>query len=92
MPWAVRARFLTKYANRITVEGELVLSSQKYRDQNRNIDDCLEKLKTMIEAVAVAPIQRRPTKPTLGSKHRLRQSKQEHSKKKQQRRIPTTED
>jgi ribosome-associated protein len=92
LPAAVRSRFLARYAKRITGEGELILTSQKYRDQNRNIDDCLEKLKAMIVAVAVAPTPRRPTKPTFAAKLRRRQSKYEHSKKKQQRRAPLTEE
>ncbi len=44
LPDDVRQRFLEQYARRITNEGELVLSSQRYRDQGRNVADCLERL------------------------------------------------
>ncbi len=92
LPYDVRARFLTKFANRITSEGDLILTSQTYRDQNRNMDNCLEKLQDMIMAVAYSPIPRRPTKPTQASKVRRTKVKQQHSKKKLQRRRPDLDD
>lgn len=88
----VRGRFLNKFANRLTLEGELILTSQKYRDQARNVADCLEKLTEMISSVARRPIVRKPTKPTLGSKQRRVESKREQSQKKQQRRRPEAYD
>ncbi len=44
LPGDVRARFMGKYANRINEDGELILVSQKYRDQSRNIEECFDKL------------------------------------------------
>ena len=41
---AVRARFAERFRHRITTEGELVLASQRYRDRERNVADCVEKL------------------------------------------------
>lgn len=82
----VRNRFLAKFARRLTGDGELILTSQKYRDQGRNVADCLEKLREMIGSVASRPTLRRPTKPTYGSIQRRTQLKQEQSQKKQQRR------
>jgi ribosome-associated protein len=92
LPWDVRARFMTRYANRLTVEGELVLTSQTHRDQTGNVDECLEKLKMMLTSVAIAPVLRRPTKPTLGSQKRRTEAKLANGKKKQQRRAPDLED
>ncbi|MBX9720560.1 MAG: aminoacyl-tRNA hydrolase [Candidatus Obscuribacterales bacterium] len=92
LPGAVQARFLQRYANRLTTDGELVLSSQKYRDQGRNIDDCLEKLREMIQNVLVPPTPRKATKPSLGSKIRRVESKTQHSERKQQRRRPRIDD
>ena len=40
-----RQRFLQRFASRLTNEGELLISSQRYRDQGRNVEDCLEKLR-----------------------------------------------
>jgi len=88
LPWDVRARFMTRYGNRLTVDGELIIMSQKHRDQASNVDDCLEKLKEILLSVAVAPTIRRPTKPTLGSQIRRVDGKKETGKKKAQRKAP----
>src|SRR5580704_4135357 len=48
LPSEVRQRFVGRFGRRLTGEGELVLSSQRYRDQGRNVADCLEKLKAML--------------------------------------------
>jgi ribosome-associated protein len=50
IPDAVRDRLLTRSARQINDRGELVLTSQRYRDQSRNVDDCLEKLRNLILA------------------------------------------
>jgi ribosome-associated protein len=76
LPADVKARLRAREANRITAEGELVLSSQRYRDQERNRQDCLDKLREMIARAAARPKVRRKTKPTRGSQEaRLRAKK-----------------
>ncbi len=92
LPYDVKARFLQKFANRLTAENEIIITSQKYRDQNRNVDDCLEKLREMIQSVAIRPIVRRATKPTASSVKKRVQTKKEVSQKKQSRRSPSLED
>lgn len=82
-----RNRFFEKFASRLSAEGDLVLMSDRFRDQGRNAADCLDKLREMIAAVLVAPKKRRATKPTFGSKQRRLKSKREHSEKKQNRRF-----
>jgi len=91
LPDAVRARFLAKFATRITKDGELILTSQRFRDQRRNADDCLEKLRDMLLAVARPPKRRRPTRPSRAAEARRRQGKSELSQKKQGRRLPREE-
>ncbi|MBL9084469.1 MAG: aminoacyl-tRNA hydrolase [Planctomycetales bacterium] len=86
LPEAVRTRFLAKYGSRLTVDGELLITSERYRDQPRNIDDCLEKLREMLLSVAVAPKKRKKTKPSRASKERRLDSKKRDSTKKQNRR------
>ena len=63
----MRARFLAQNRHRITTEGEFVISSQRYRDQPRNIADCHEKLQALLRAAAVRPARAKKTKPTAGS-------------------------
>jgi ribosome-associated protein len=85
LPAGVRERFRAKYGNRLTVEGELVLTSQRFRDQARNKADCLEKLQSMLASVARPPVKRRRTKPSKASKARRLQQKRRRSEHKQSR-------
>ncbi|TWU02489.1 alternative ribosome rescue aminoacyl-tRNA hydrolase ArfB [Stieleria varia] len=84
-PW--RDRFVTRFANRINREGELVLHSDKYRDQPRNMADVRQKLVEMLLECQAPPKSRKPTRPTLGSKRRKRDAKEKQSQKKQARRT-----
>ncbi len=51
LPKEVRERFLARFASRLTTTGELIISSQRYRDQPRNISDAQEKLRAMLASV-----------------------------------------
>ena len=76
LPIDVRRRFLDRYARRITADGELVISGQRFRDQRQNQRDCLEKLRAMVMAVAAPPKPRKKTKPTKSSLARRRKQKE----------------
>ncbi len=89
LPEEVKQRFLRQHQGRLTKEGELVLSSQRYRQQRRNRNDCLMKLRQLVLEAAVAPKRRKPTAPTRGSKERRLQNKREASEKKQRRQRPS---
>mgnify|MGYP000106046914 CR=1 FL=1 len=86
LPEEVRARLLQKLGGRITKNGEIVVASQRYRDQPRNQEDCLEKVRKMLEQVATAPKRRKPTKPTRGSRERRLKDKRVRSDTKRGRR------
>lgn len=88
LPAEVLARFLARYGSRLTEEGELIVASERFRDQPKNRADCLEKLAQLIRTVAVAPKVRRPTKPSAGSQRRRLADKQQRSQTKQSRRKP----
>lgn len=92
LPSDVRQRFIDKFGRRLTESGELVIVSQKYRDQKRNMEDCLEKLELMLSEVAAPPTLRFATKPTLGSKIRRIESKQAQGSKKRGRQRPSFDD
>ena len=92
LPEGVRTRFLDRYQRRITTGGELILSSQRYRHQQQNADDCLLRLQSMIEAVAKPPKPRRPTKRSRASIEERLKKKRHKSQKKQQRKIPRIDD
>lgn len=86
LPEAVRQRFLSRYHHRVTTEGVLVLSSDQFRDQRRNVDDCLDKLAEMLAVVLEPPKPRKKTKPGRGAVERRLKTKRETSAKKQARR------
>ena len=88
LPPAIRDRLLRTLGSRLTTEGELLVTSQRTRDQGRNVADCLEKVREMILSAARPPKARRPSKPTLGSKIRRVESKARRSTTKQLRRKP----
>lgn len=92
LPPDVLARFRAKYSRRMTNDGELVMHSQRYRDQGRNVADCLEKLRELLLEVAVAPRKRRPTRRTKGSVERRLSDKKQQSAKKQNRQRPNSGD
>jgi ribosome-associated protein len=85
LPDDVRRRFCARYRSRINKQGQLVLQGQRHRDQKRNVDDCLERLREMLAGVAVAPKRRHATRPSRGSKERRLQAKRSSSQKKQSR-------
>ena len=81
-----RNRFIARFSNRINRDGLLVLHSEKYRDQPRNIEDVRQKLTQMLLETQSAPKKRRPTKPSKNSQRRRMDNKTKHSQKKQNRR------
>jgi len=83
----VKARFLEKFANRLAGGGELILTSQRYRDQVRNTEDCIAKLQAMILQVAQPPVPRKKTKPSRAAARRRLEDKRRTSEKKQSRRA-----
>jgi ribosome-associated protein len=92
LPPAVKSRFVERYSNRLTSEGEFVIASQRHRSQEQNIADCKEKLRQLILDVLKPPTTRKKTAPTRGSIRRRLQDKKGLSQKKQQRRPPRLDD
>jgi ribosome-associated protein len=91
LPAAVRERFVASYPRRLTTEGDLVIASQRYRDAPRNAEDCLDRLRALLLAVAVPPKPRRPTRPTRASVRRRVEDKRRVGDKKSQRRKPVSD-
>ena len=70
LPEPVRARLLAKRDRRLTDDGVLVLSAQRFRTQERNREDARERLAHFIQTGLHAPKPRIATRPTRGSKER----------------------
>src|SRR5262249_46603660 len=88
LPPAVRDRLVAAVGHRLTREGELIVSSQRSRDQARNVADCLGKIRALVLAASVPPKARRPSRPTLASQFRRAEDKARRSATKRLRRAP----
>lgn len=88
VPEAVKERLRAAHPSHCTVEGDYLVVSQKYRDQERNREDCLAKLAEMLRRAAKPPTPRRPTKPTKSSQRRRLTDKKLNSARKSSRRNP----
>jgi ribosome-associated protein len=89
LPERYKQRLLNLRDRRISKEGVIVIKAQKYRTQEKNREDALERLQTLIKGVTVEQKVRRPTKPTKGSQKRRLDSKSLRSKTKALRRSVT---
>lgn len=79
LPEAVRARLLARRDRRLTLDGVLVISAQRFRTQERNRDDARERLARFLAAGLRAPKLRVATRPTRGSRERRLGAKRERS-------------
>ena len=68
IPEHVRRRLLAQNVRRVNDRGELLLSSQRYRDQGKNIEDCLDKLRSLVLTAATLPKRRKKTKMPRGAR------------------------
>lgn len=89
LPDAVKARLLAQADSRITSEGVIVIKAQEHRSQELNRADALERLQAMVDAAAKPPRPRKPTRPTLASKRRRLEGKQQRAQVKALRGRPT---
>lgn len=75
LPDDVKERLLCLRDTRITQDGVVVIKAQQYRSQEQNRADALARLNALVQSVAQAPLVRRATKPTYGSKQRRLEGK-----------------
>ena len=76
LPEPVRVRLLQRQRRRLTADGDLLITSQRFRDAPRNRADCLEKLCRIVREAAKPPRVRKPTRPTRASARRRFRAKQ----------------
>ena len=68
LPEDVRERLQKLAGSRLTLDGVIVITAQRFRTQDRNREDARARLVELIAKAAVRPIRRRPTRPTYSSK------------------------
>lgn len=87
LPAPVRERLIALAGRRISAEGILVITAQRFRTQSRNRADALERLLELIRTAARPPKSRKPTRPTRASKKRRLADKQHRGELKRGRKT-----
>lgn len=80
-----RQRCFAKLSHLLTNEGEIIIKSSEFRDQEQNSNSAFERLEKIIKNALFIPKKRIKTKPTYSSKLRRLNSKKIHSDKKKSR-------
>ncbi len=92
LPVDLRERLARLAGRRLTRDGVIVIIAQRHRTQERNRQDALDRLVTLIRRAAVPPTPRRPTKPSRAAKERRLEAKARRAAIKEKRRVtPQTE-
>jgi len=82
LPEDVRQRVVERERSRLTLDGALLIASQRHREQPRNVADCLAKLSAILERALVPPKSRRRTKtPRSAVRERLAAKKRRSATK-----------
>ncbi len=79
------ARLRTQARNRISLEGDLIITADTERTQEANRQACLRKLREMIVKAQVEPKVRKKTKPSRGAKLRRLETKRRRGETKRMR-------
>jgi len=85
LPEFYQQRLLSLNDKRITKEGVIIIKAQRFRTQDKNRDDALERLREIIQSVSVVQRKRIATKPGRAAKARRLDSKTRRGKSKQLR-------
>jgi len=71
----VKARLMKLAGSRLTLDGVIVITAVRFRTQERNRADAMDRLQAMVDKASVAPVHRVPTRPTRASKERRLEGK-----------------
>ena len=87
----VRERLRRLAGRRLTHEGILIIEAKRFRTQEKNRQDALDRLVSLIRRAAEKPKKRRKTKPSKAAKERRLAEKRQRSERKRQRGRPDYE-
>jgi len=82
LPEHCKQRLLQLQDQRISKEGVIIIKAQRFRTQEKNRDDALDRLRAFIKSATAVQKSRRPTKPTKGSQKKRMDRKTQHGKTK----------
>lgn len=77
-----KERVFRKLESRLTKEGDLVIRSDEFRDQDRNRSECIRRLGEILERALFVPKKRIATKPTRSSQRKRVEAKKSHGETK----------
>lgn len=80
LPDIYKTRLLSFKDRRISKEGVIIIKAQRFRAQEKNREDALNRLIELIKKVTIVNKIRKPTKPTKGSQQQRMDSKTKHGK------------
>jgi len=80
LPERVRVRLRTLAGRRVTNDDVIIISAQRFRAQEENKRDALERLELLVSQARIEPKIRRATRPTRASKERRLEGKQQRGK------------
>lgn len=86
LPEAYKEGLLKLHDHRISDDGIVTIKAQQFRSQDQNREDALNRLRALIQSVAVPRKKRKPTRPTSASKQRRLEGKKRQSRLKALRR------
>jgi ribosome-associated protein len=87
LPQFYKDELLKLRDHRISDDGVITIKAQQYRTQERNREDALDRLRILIQSVAIPRKKRKPTRPTKGSRDRRIESKKRQGRLKALRRT-----
>ncbi|HEY6131996.1 MAG TPA: alternative ribosome rescue aminoacyl-tRNA hydrolase ArfB [Halioglobus sp.] len=85
LPDAYKQSLRTRNDRRISSDGIIVIKAQRFRSQDKNREDALERLRDLLQAAGVLRKRRKPTKPTRSSQKKRVDSKTKRGQLKSQR-------
>lgn len=88
LPQAVRARLEALAPGQVTRGGELIISAQRFRSQQRNRADAVQRLTELLTRARRSPRRRVATKPSSAQKQRRREFKKQRGALKKLREKP----
>ena len=85
LPPFYKERLLKLSDQRITEDGVVVIKAQRFRTQEKNREDALERLKDLIQSVAAIPKARKATRPSRSSQKKRMDKKSQRGQLKKTR-------
>ena len=82
LPDSLKQRLFALNDQRITKDGIIIIKAQQFRRWDKNRSAALERLKRLVQSVAILPKARKATKPTFSSQRKRLDKKSQHGQKK----------